>query len=61
MKCFLKKHQFKHFYDRVVGGLIARHVICKKCNTEYALWWHLEKPHKPPYKTIRVKITNHCF
>ncbi len=59
MKCFRRGHHFRTFYDQVVGGLIARHVICKYCYTEYALWWHVEKPHKPAHKTIRIKIRRH--
>lgn len=59
MKCFFKKHQFKRFYDQIVGGIIGRHVICENCCLEYALWWHLEKPHKPKGKTIRIRVKNH--
>lgn len=57
MKCFFKKHQFIRRWDHIVGGIIARHVACKNCGLEYILWWHVEKPHKPPYKTLRTKFT----
>ena len=55
MKCFFKRHKFKHLYDSILGGIIARHLYCKKCSVKYTLLWHVDKPHKPLYKTIRVK------
>jgi hypothetical protein len=57
MRCFFKKHIFHKTYDQIIGGIIGRHVECKNCKLEYALWWHLEKPHKPIGKTIRVNIS----
>ncbi len=57
MKCFFKKHIFYRAYDRIVGGILGRHVRCKNCNLEYALMWHVEKPHKPVWKTHRANMT----
>lgn len=56
MKCLFKKHKFIKIFDLIVGGIIGRHVACKNCGLQYALLWHLEKPHKPHHKTIRIKI-----
>lgn len=40
MKCLFKKHQFKRFFDQIIGGIIGRHVICQNCHLEYAFLWH---------------------
>lgn len=55
MGCFFKKHQFIKRFDIVIGGLISRHVACKNCGVGYDLLWHLEKPHKPQGRSIRIK------
>jgi hypothetical protein len=57
MRCLFKPHKFKRTFDVILGGLIARHVTCENCNLEYALMWHLEKPHKPSGKTVRFKFS----
>ncbi len=59
MSCLLKKHRFIRKFDVVLGGLLSRHVHCKNCNTEYAIWWHIDKPHKPRGKSIRIKISGY--
>jgi len=56
MKCLFKKHKFKHCYDVVIGGTLGRHLICENCYIEYAILWHVDKPHKPTCKAIRIKI-----
>lgn len=61
MKCWFKKHKFKYAYDVIMGGILGRHIICKNCNLEYSLWWHIEKPRKPNYKTIRIKIKRYHY
>lgn len=61
MKCFFKKHQFIRRWDQIVGGIIGRHVACKKCGIEYVLWWHIEKPRKPKNGTIRMKVIHNGF
>lgn len=55
MKCWFKRHEFIRRFDIIVGGLISRHVACKNCGLGYDLLWHLEKPRKPPYRSIRIK------
>lgn len=58
MRCIFKSHIFHKKYDHMRGGIIGRHVQCKNCKLEYALLWHVEKPHKPKFKTIRINITS---
>lgn len=61
MKCLFRKHKFIKFFDEKVGGIVGRHVRCKRCNIKYAILWFSEKPRKPNYKSTRIKTNQNLM
>lgn len=63
MKCCFRRHQFKHAWDQVVGGLVGRYCICKHCNEIWVIWWHwdIKRIERTYRRRIRSKWSLNYF